>query len=466
MMLFLISVIMLFVGCGKKADVAKEGRYSGELYPENGLPKDKKVTLSFIFPVQGNGKDYFEYAVDTFQKRFPNIKINVRWIEAGGVAYSTLMQSLIQANDSKAIPDWIFGLTGDTISNLIQLGKLEAQDELWERTFYDNPNLKVKDGILASENVMFKYGKMYVLPHNANISGIYFDKNTFERIGVPQQPKTWSEFLEACEKIKGQGIYPMVMAGKYASSYFSAGWGAIPYEIGGEEYLQAEFNYEEDLYLRPEYISMLEKMEEFAKKGYLHPGTASFDHTQSQMELIQGKAAMVTVGAWVANEMKEVVPEDFRWGFMAFPGNDLESQKQVIVTGSIQNGWIWKDKPELNKKWTKEFNLWLLNLDVQKKLAKSGGVPFRKDYAENQTNLEGISESVAIAMEMIKRDDIWIVTPSTNPKRVKEIKNPAELAKLSKVKGDGYISIILGEKSAQDVAQEINQQYMKGLVGR
>lgn len=111
------------------------------------------------------------------------------------------------------------------------------------------------------------------------------------------------------------------------------------------------------MYLQEAYIQSLEKLAQFAHLEYLHPGTVSFDHTQSQMELIQGKAAMVSVGAWVANEMKEVTPADFKWGFMPFPANDNQKQSQVITTTSYFNGWIWKEKPEINKKWAKEFNL-------------------------------------------------------------------------------------------------------------
>ena len=326
-------------------------------------------------------------------------------------------------------------------------------------TLYDNPEVKVKDALLISKESAFAYnGHMWIVPSNLNIYGLYYNKKWFRDHGISDKPKDWNEFMAICEKIKALGVYPMVMKGKHASSYFNFGWGTIPYTIGGDEYRENEYHYRPDIYNSKPYVNMLKKLEEFSKKGYLHPGTASFDHTQSQMEFVQGKAALITNGTWIANEMRGVVPSDFEWGFMVFPGNDLPEQTQVILLATGGAGYIWKNRPELNKKWTKEFNLWLLNLEVQKRFAQSGGVPTRKDFDETETN--GVSASVIEALRAIRRTDVIILD---NKPRAKVVAN-SEMAKMSKVRGDGYISIITGRKSAEEVAEAVNSQYMKGLA--
>ena len=209
---------------------------------------------------------------------------------------------------------------------------------------------------------------------------------------------------------------------------------------------------------------MLTRLESFAKKGYLHPGTASFDHTQSQMELVQGKAALVTVGAWVANEMKDVTPNDFEWGFMPFPGADSHNQDLYVRIASSINGFIWKEKPELNKKWAKEFNLWLYNLDIQKKRAFAGGVPSRSDFSQKFHDLEGISPSVLEALQALERSDVKLVnTKARNPKMINRVKDNVAMSKVEKVMGDGYIKLITGREKALEVAKRINEQYMRAL---
>ena len=338
-LLLLISVVLVFVGCGKKTDVAEEGTYSGEVYPENGLPKDEKVTLSAIFPIQGHGKEYFAYAVETFEKRFPNVKIIVRYIE-GGTAYAQLMQSLIKSGDDNEMYDWAhnYGVNKPT---LIQRGMLETQDEIWERTLYDNPDVKVKDIVMADELEVFgSDGHMYVIPQSGGIYGLYYNKKMFRENGWNEEPKDWEEFMHLCKKINDKKVHPMVGAGKYPN-YFMFAWGAIPYEIGGDAFREAQYKLKPDVYKDPAHLQMFQKMEEFARRGYFHPGTISFDHTQSQMEFLQGEAAMIPCGAWIANEMREVVTRDFEWGFMAFPGNDSD-QQQVgrVISGKAGHSLI------------------------------------------------------------------------------------------------------------------------------
>ena len=460
----LLTICLALGGCGKKQNQSAEKLGAAGVYPENGLPKDK-IDLGFIFPVQGLGKDYFQHAVDTFQEKFPNVNINVRYIESGAVEYGTIIQSLVQSGDDKEMPDWIYGLAGEAREiSLINGKRMEPQDELWERAFYDKPDLLVKDGTLGERDKLFSYGHMYALSHSASISGVYFNQDFFKKHALNMSPKNWNEYLDLCAKIKALNVNPLVMAGKFAYAYFKGSWGAIPYIAGGEQFLKDEYNYADNLYLQPAFVESMEKLDQFARLGYLHPGTISFDHTQSQMELIQGKAAMVTVGAWVANEMKEVTPKDFKWGFMPFPANNSPEQSQVITTTSYFNGWIWKNRPEINKQWAKEFNLWLLNLDVQKKLAYYGGVPFRKDFAEDPKNLEGISPSVAVAMEVIRDPKIKVVNAGIrDPKKRNLVKNEAEMAKVQKILGDSYIALISGKITPKQAAQKVNSHYMRGL---
>ncbi|NLC52160.1 MAG: extracellular solute-binding protein [Firmicutes bacterium] len=450
--LLLASLALLVVGCGNKADVTGDSEYSGGVYPENGLPKDQKVKLRFIYPVAGHGKEHFQYAVETFQKRFPNVEIDVRYIEAGLVAYRDIIRSLIQSGDEDEIYDWLYAAD----QQLIAAGKYEPQDELWERPLYDRPDVKVKDVIDVDPRELYKHGHIYCLPTGLSIFGVFYNKQIFDDLGL-EEPKNWPEFIKVCEKIKAHGIYPMVMDGKHAANYFTFGWGNMPFAVGGEEYADAAYYQKPDLYISKPFIVFLERLAEFAKKGYLHPGTASFDHTQSQMEFIQGKAAMITNGTWIANEMKDVTPPDFKWGFMPLPGN-APGEKRLLNLDSSGSGYIWKNKPELIKKWVKEFNLWQLNLDIQLRFAKAGGVPARKDFLEKYEQEGELSPSVKVALEILKSPDIAVFSDTTE-----RVISNSEMAKVHKKKGDCYIALITGRMTPEEAAKVINDQYMKGL---
>lgn len=453
-----LALVLIFGGCVKKVDVAEESIYSGEVYQENGLPKDKKVKIRAIFPVQGMGKEEFAYSVKTFEEKFPNVKIDVRYIEAGGVAYQEIINALIQSGDDDEMYDWVYGLAMAK-DKFIEQGKLEPQDEMWERPLFDKPSLKLKDIVKLDDREVFSPdGQLYVLPSDMTIVGLFYNRKLFNRYGF-KEPQNWVEFMDLCAKIKAKGIYPMVMDGKHAITYFDFGWGVIPYAVGGEKYRDDVYNYRPNIYSSKPYVTMLERLEEFSRKGYLHPGTSSFDHTQSQMEFLQGRAAMVTNGTWLANEMKDVTPPDFEWGFMPFPGND-PGERQYVIMQSSGSGYILKNKPKLIKQWVKEFNLWRLNLDIQKKIAEYGGVPIRTDFLSDLEFSSLVSPTVKIALEITENPNIKFINPYLG---VRVISN-SEMAKLSKIRQDGYISIVSGSKNARQVSRELNIQYNKAIA--
>lgn len=454
--LVLALVMLTLAGCGKKTEQTTSSKSTGEVYPENGLPKDEKVKLSILMPSQGYGKDYFMYAVKTFEEKFPNVEVDVRWVE-GRPAYRNLIQSLLQSGNDNDMYDYFYGFESWT-EQLIEQGKIETQNELWERTLYDNPKLKVKDAVLADERLVFKNGNIYSLPEGISAMGLFYNKKMFQKMGWNEEPKNWEEFLALCAQIKQAGINPMVIAGQ-KPGYFTYTWGAIPFEVGGQKYADDLYNWKPDIYISKPYLTMLERLETFVAKDYFHPGAISFDHTQSQMEFLQGKAAMVSSGCWIEKEMENVMPGDFQWGFMPFPGND-KGQKQVILTSESQPGYIWKGRPELNTKWAKEFKLWCLNLAVQKEFMVTGIIPVRQDF--NLDSKSGKVSSVSVVQDAIKNQKVTVQTNRPDF-RVKPISN-VEMAKFNKTMTDGYVKIITKKATAKAVAQETNKQYMKGLA--
>jgi N-acetylglucosamine transport system substrate-binding protein len=446
--------MMLFVGCGdKKRDVSEDAAYSGEVYPENGLPKNEKVVLRIIYPEQGYGSEFMEQGIKSFEEKFPNVKFEVRFVLAGSDSYNKIVKSLIQANDDKKMFDWFYQVPD--VNRMVECGKLENQDDLWEKLFYDAPNIKISDGIYVEKRELFGLdGHCYAIPNHMAIVGLFYNRGLFKQLGLEERSANWNGFLELCKKIKATGIYPMVMAGKYPE-YFQYGWGAIPYEIEGDHYWDAVYYAKSDLYLYKGYVTMLERLEDFTKRGYLHPGTVSFDHTQSQMEFLQGKAAMITNGAWIAKEMEEVIPKGFDWGFMPFPGND-PGQQQVILVSHGSNGYIWKNRPEINKKWAKEFNRWLLNLELQKIVARNGSMPVRKDFPDSFSDF---SPSLRAAIQTIKEKNIRVLNRHARGKVLKG----AEASKIAKIQRDCLVAIVTEKINADTAAKKTNRQYMKAL---
>ena len=72
-------------------------------------------------------------------------------------------------------------------------------------------------------------------------------------------------------------------------------------------------------------------MKEIADKGYLLEGTVGMNHTESQTEMMLGKAAFITNGTWTENEMQDAPREDgFEFAMAPIPTESADDVHYVF----------------------------------------------------------------------------------------------------------------------------------------
>lgn len=378
-----------------------------DVYPENGLPKNEKVTLKFAFFESGGGREWIDYAMDTFKKKFPNVDFDTTY----SPSIDTIIGTKISAgNDEDMFDIFSYNVPGGG-APLVEAGKLEPQDDLWDRKAYDNPEKTLKElqsGVYEGTARIAE--KVYALPYNISVTGLFYNKKLFEEHGWNQNPKTWQEFSALVDEIKGKGLIPITYPGKYPG-YLNFSFGvAQQFEVA--EYSGNLEKYEDNYrkYLTPFYASNESKtvygrIYELGKKKAFPEGVAALSHTQSQMQLLQGQAAMASTGEWVQNEMKDSVPDGFQWGFMLAPMGDNPEYTKYYQIYPSGGHYIWAAKPELNKKWAKEFILWLWNLDVQQALAeKAGSLPVRVDFMNDQVLVDKLQDAPKAVLAYLKNN--------------------------------------------------------------
>lgn len=371
------------------------------VYPENGLPKDEKVKLKFAYWENGSGREWIDYAMDTFKKKFPNVEFDTTY--SPGI--DTIIGTKISAgNDEDMFDIFSFNVPGGG-APLVEAGKIEPQDDLWDRKAYDNPEKTLRElqsGVY--EGTARTEGEVYALPYNQSVTGLFYNKKLFEEHGWNQNPKTWGEFLSLIDDIKAKNIIPITYPGKYPG-YLSFGFGvAQQFEVA--DYTGNLAKYEDDYrnYRTPFYTSNESKtvyghIYELGQKKAFPKGVAALSHTQSQMQMLQGQAAMALTGEWVQNEMKDSIPDGFEWGFMLAPMGDSPDSTKYYQIYPSGGHYIWAAKPELNKQWAKEFIVWMWNLDVQQILAeKAGSLTVRVDYMNDQARVEKLLDAPRAVM--------------------------------------------------------------------
>lgn len=419
LMLIVLVVAMIATGCGNSNNGnaapatpdnggGKETPAEENVYPENGLSKDEKVEIKIAMDENGYGRAWVDNAIKIFTDKYPNVSFKA----TASPKIGEMINTKIAANSDDDMFDIFPG--NATLLEIMKLGKVEVLDDLWEREPSDAPGQKLKD-ILADgvyDNHARYEGKTYNIPVGGYTSGLFFDQVLFEKNGWNKNPQTWDEFVSLLADIKATGIAPITYAGVYPDYLFSFGLGTKPFEIAENNGTLDTFidNYRNDKlpkYAAPENVEMWQKISELGKAGYFSSGIAAINHTQSQMLMLQHKAALVPTGDWIQNEMKEAIPDGFKWGFMTMPfGNDPKQTKWIANDAGSGGMLIWANKPELTKSWAKEFLLSLTTLEVQTFNAENAGIfPVRKDFTEDEARMARVQDAPRAVLDYIANNN-------------------------------------------------------------
>jgi N-acetylglucosamine transport system substrate-binding protein len=296
----LLGTAMVMVGCSGGSTAEKP---AGEAPKGGGTAA--AVKLSGEVEVQafkgGYGIDFYEAAAKEFTSKHPGLNIKV---EGTPRVWETLRPRLLGGTPPDLMfPGW--GMDHFALADEGQLMPLDdalgtpgADGTIWRDTF-----------IPAMLDLGKHNGKQYVLPYYYAAMGWWYNPKVFKANGW-EVPKTYEELLALGEKIKAKGIAPITFQGKYPD-YMTRGM-LIPWAIrsGGKEAMNAADNLEPGAWKSAAFLEAATKIDELNKRGFFQKGAVSLSHTESQMEFLQGRAAMIPCGTWLKSEMqKSMTPE-------------------------------------------------------------------------------------------------------------------------------------------------------------
>lgn len=464
--LSIVFLLAIIVGCtsgqGGQVSTPTPGSSSPstaqDSYPDNGLPKNQKVTITFGFWENGYGRDWIDNAIKKFTTKYPNVDFKVTYSPKIGEMISTKIAAK-NDNDMFDIISPILASADEKIQ-VQKAGLFEDLSDLWNREVPDAKGKKLKDLVLdgTMEFAAKVDGKYYEIPMGGYTTGLFYDKVFFEKNGWNQNPKTWDEFIKLLDDIKAKGIIPITYPGVYPT-YINYGFTIKQFELAERKGTLDQFvkNYRGaklPIYASPESKEVWTRMYEMGKKGYFPEGAAALTHTQSQMQLLQHKAALASTGDWVQNEMKTATPDGFKWGFMDIPFGSKPTDT-IWVQNGVGSGsvMIWKNKPELTKKWAKEFNMFLMTNEIQAFNNKFAGIyPIRKDFLEDPKNMAEMQEAPKAVMDYAKNNKVRF---GTIDKEV-TFAHPSA-AKATKMITEMIVEVAVGKKDPIPVLEEADK---------
>ncbi|KIL37825.1 sugar ABC transporter substrate-binding protein [Gordoniibacillus kamchatkensis] len=300
----------LMAGCGstgqqetgkaadKPAEAAAKGKLSG------------KFEIQYF--VGGYGDKWWKQAISDFKAANTGLDI----VEYAGPNVNTEMKTRWISNTP---PDLVY-IAGAGSSE----AQMVADDQLMDLTEWAR-TLKLEDGTPLLSSFFVKpgeyNGKMYALPLVLDAWGTWYDRSWMKQNGykVPSDFNTWLDTMKDVKE-KG-GIAPLVTDGKHPyplRGLLMPGFAAE----GGEKLIADLVDAKEGAWKSEPVLKVVKKVEQMQKAGYIDPGFAALNHTQSQMNFLLHKNAFIPVGFWLPFEMQKDVPQGFDFGFIPTPMQD------------------------------------------------------------------------------------------------------------------------------------------------
>lgn len=204
--------------------------------------------------------------------------------------------------------------------------------------------LLIPDNVVNSED-----GKIYGFPFLSvpGTHGFIYNKDVFEAAGVTEEPTTWQELLDACEKIKATGVTPIYMPRDswvpqvLMTDNFTKILGPDGCQDFADEVMRNEIKWTDV----PEFAQVIDTYLDLYNKGYVNDNFAS---------AADGSAAMHFNGDFFAASVLQANP-DANIGMFAVSMTD---GVDVVTENMSSAGFVANKNSENLDTVKKVFNLW------------------------------------------------------------------------------------------------------------
>lgn len=289
----------------------------------------------------------FDAVVKGFSAENPDVDVKVNTFDTEG--YKTSIRNFLSAEP----PDVVTWYAGHRMAPFVDAGLFEDVSDIWAKNGLDQ-------SLKSAAPAMTLNGKKWGIPYTYYAWGIYYRKDLFAKLGI-EPPTTWKALLDACAKLKANGITPFAIGTK--QTWTTASWfDYLDMRVNG-------FAFHMDLtsgkipYTDKRVEAVFDRWDELTKPGYFLANHASYTWQEAVPALVKGEAAMYLMGTFAVAPMKEAGLGEDRLGFMPFPAitpNVPRAEEAPIETVHIPS----KAK---NKADARRFLTYMSRADVQAK---------------------------------------------------------------------------------------------------
>ena len=348
-------------------------------------------------------------------------------------------QKVIAAAQAKILPD-IYGILDKKaiVASFIEsrlvadlTDEFKKDDGAWEKSLF--PEALAVNRFEEGNIYNIKAG-IYGVPIDVTNIQMLFNKNLLKKAGINKPPKTFGEFLDINEALKRVGIPGLVsgwgelwMADCFASNY--------AFNIMGQEKVMATFRGEIP-YTDLDWINVFRVFEQLRNQGALVEGIVTKPNKYAEQDFALERAAFAFNGSWCVNVYHDMNP-NLDYGVMPPPA--INPNLPMRVWGGAGSSFVVNNFSS-NKEQAVKFLRWLTDTNQQAFLAQE-----TRNLPANRNALISIPKILpdfASAMDKTTHPTIWPLN-----------EDPLVIEAFDK----GLQSIIIGEKTPEKVAKEVQQ---------
>lgn len=388
--------------------------------------------------------DAFQELAKRYEEKY---KVKVKFdLYAPSEVYTQRVKAAAQ---TKTLPD-IFGILGEKrdFASFIRSGHVADLTEA----------LNVKEGDVAWKDELFAKALsvnefpagnaydiapgIYGVPLDVSTIQMVYNKKLFAKAGLDPNdpPDTWDEFVLACRALKKKGI-PRFVSGFGEIWMIDALASNFAMNVMGQQKVFDTYAGKVP-YTDPDWIKVLSLFKQMADESMLVEGAVTMVNKSAEQTFANERAAFAFNGSWCVNVYRGMNP-GLEYGAILPP--KVTKENPMFIWGGAGTSFMVNNHP-IRREAAVRFLRWLTAPEQQAYLAEE-----THNLPSNKASLKQISP---ILSEFA--DDVEVTThPNVYP--VNEV--PSVTEALDK----GIQSILIGEKTPEAVAQEVQRVKAKEI---
>ena len=230
-------------------------------------------------------------AADMFMEDYPDCEVEIQWI---GRSNQDITGPALEGGEQLDILDnFSYDKSTDRyldITDMMNEPALGQEDMTVAESILPVLNLANAQG---QEKAGLETDKYYGVQMFPWVVGFFYNKDLFQQAGITETPETWTEFMEACQKLKDAGINAVTCDDAYMTLIPNNYLARL---VGSDTIAAMSASASDPAWQSEEVKQAFAAME--ALSPFMSPQTATNKYPAGQQEFALGEAAMYLNASW------------------------------------------------------------------------------------------------------------------------------------------------------------------------